>query len=151
MKKLVLAGIFMVLLSGLAQADQVGLFKRFVWVESVTIPPGEIISTSAIDTSGYKTLVVQFTEIPGVPYDLMVCVETRLFNDENFRVTDLTGGQKTEFFLSNTSIEEPAKLVVGIYGTQTRLDLVNRGNTPITLKITGALLKDSRALAETVE
>ena len=151
MKKLLLTGIFTVLLCGLAQADQVGLFKRFMWMESITIPPGEIISTSVIDTSAYKTLVVQFTEVPGVPYDLMVCVETKLFDDENFRVTGLTGGQKTEFFLKNTSIEEPAKLVVGIYGTQTRLDLVNRGSTPVTLKITGALLRDSRAFAETAE
>ena len=102
MRKLVLAGILMVLLSGPAQADQAGLFKRFVWEESITIPPGEIITTSAIDTSGYRALVVQFTETPGVPFDIMVCIETRLFDDENFRVTGLTGGTKTEFFLKNT-------------------------------------------------
>ena len=118
--------------------SRIGVFNRFVWVEQITIPPNQIVSINPIDTSKYGTMIVQFTEQSGQPFHFTVFVESRIFPDENFRVTGKMDGTKTRFVLSNTSIEEPAKLVCGIFGTETKLDIVNTGNEPVTVKITGA-------------
>ena len=131
---------FVFLMPVCASAERLGIFNRFVWVEEITISPSQIISINPIDTSKYGTMVVQFTEQAGQPFNLMVVVESRIFSDENFRVTGKMDGTKTRFVLSNTSIEEPAKLVCDIYGTETKLDIVNTGADPVTVKISGAFI-----------
>jgi len=50
-------------------------------------------------------------------------------------------GIKTEFALSNTSIAEPAKLVRPIYGTDTKLYIINTGPLPVKIKIAGAFIE----------
>lgn len=148
MKKVIVTLLFLGLCVGSVYAgdtEKVGEFHRFVWVEEITIPLGTIVSIEPIDTSKFKTLIVQFTEVPGQPFNLKVFVESRIFEDENFRITGDVDGNKTSFTLSNTSIEEPAKLVCGIYGTETKLDIVNTGSASVTLKITAALIKGASA------
>ncbi len=142
---LLLACIF--LMPVCANAEKVGKFNRFVWVDAITIPPNQIISVNSIDTSKFNSMVVQFTEQAGQSFNLTVSVESRIFPDENFRVTSKMDGTKTNFVLANTSIDVPAKFACDIYGTETKMDIVNTGTAPVTVKISGAFITQSSTTA----
>jgi hypothetical protein len=138
MRRIAIAMLFVVLCVGSVYAER----ERLIWVEELSVPTGQIVSVEPIDTSRYDTMIVQFMEVNHQSFNIMVCVESRIYDDESFRVTTDMSGNRTRFYLSNSSIEEPAKLVCGVYGTETKLDIVNTGSAPVTLKITCALIED---------